>query len=494
MFLFSILVLISLFLFTRLLNLTKLPIFTDEAIYIRWSQIGSRDANWRFISMTDGKQPMYTWIAMVFLKFIDDPLFAGRLVSVLAGAGSMVAIYLVAKELFGSRRVGLIASTLYLLSPFPLMYDRMALYDSLVSMFSLWSLYLAIRLSKSPRLDVALLLGMMLGAGMLNKTSGFISLFLLPLTLTVFDWRQKETLHRLFRWVLFTILAVILSQGMYSVLRLSPFFNMISLKDTVFVWSIAETIQYPFRFVYGNLRGLFDWLIGYFSVPLFLAALAPLFFFWKQTKEKLLLYGWWLVPFLGLAVMGKVLFPRFILFMTMPLLILAATSLHKIIESYGKKVIGVVLLVAILLPSVWTSYFIVTNPMEAPIPDPDRQQYIDDWPSGGGVLEANALFAAELIKGTVSIYTDGTFGLLPYAIEIYHVDNPNAIIKGVWPLPAQMPEDMRKDASDHPTYFILNQVQEPPPGWPLVLLSEYQKGKRKDRKLRLYRVVPYEKT
>ncbi|MCX6792160.1 MAG: hypothetical protein NT149_03940 [Candidatus Gottesmanbacteria bacterium] len=74
-----------LFFVTRLTNLTKLPIFTDEAIYIRWSQIGSRDPNWRFISLVDGKQPLFTWIMMVFLRFIRDPLVAGRLVSVLAG-------------------------------------------------------------------------------------------------------------------------------------------------------------------------------------------------------------------------------------------------------------------------------------------------------------------------------------------------------------------------------------------------------------------------
>ena len=58
----------ALFAATRLTHLATLPIFTDEAIYIRWSQIGMRDANWRFISLTDGKQPMFTWIMMIFLS------------------------------------------------------------------------------------------------------------------------------------------------------------------------------------------------------------------------------------------------------------------------------------------------------------------------------------------------------------------------------------------------------------------------------------------
>ena len=50
---------ILLFFVSRLFNILSLPIFTDEAIYVRWAQIAAQDANWRFISLVDGKQPMY---------------------------------------------------------------------------------------------------------------------------------------------------------------------------------------------------------------------------------------------------------------------------------------------------------------------------------------------------------------------------------------------------------------------------------------------------
>src|SRR6266705_3402180 len=54
----SVVLLVVLFFITRFFNILSLPIFTDEAIYIRWAQIALHDANWRFISLTDGKQPM----------------------------------------------------------------------------------------------------------------------------------------------------------------------------------------------------------------------------------------------------------------------------------------------------------------------------------------------------------------------------------------------------------------------------------------------------
>jgi len=43
----------------RTASLLSMPIFTDESIYLRWAQTALNDASWRFISLTDGKQPMF---------------------------------------------------------------------------------------------------------------------------------------------------------------------------------------------------------------------------------------------------------------------------------------------------------------------------------------------------------------------------------------------------------------------------------------------------
>ena len=67
---------------SRIFNLLKVPIFTDEAIYIRWAQIGLADPAHRYISLTDGKQPLFTWLMYPFLMIFNDPLYAGRFVSV----------------------------------------------------------------------------------------------------------------------------------------------------------------------------------------------------------------------------------------------------------------------------------------------------------------------------------------------------------------------------------------------------------------------------
>src|SRR5438270_5485853 len=97
---------IILYFFLRFYHILSLPIFTDEAIYVRWAQIAKQDANWRFISLTDGKQPMFVWIALILMHLIHDPLLAGRMVSVVAGLATAIGLFFLGKELFRNRWIG----------------------------------------------------------------------------------------------------------------------------------------------------------------------------------------------------------------------------------------------------------------------------------------------------------------------------------------------------------------------------------------------------
>ncbi|OGG01454.1 hypothetical protein A2Z33_02875 [Candidatus Gottesmanbacteria bacterium RBG_16_52_11] len=472
--------------FTRLFNLGLLPIFTDEAIYIRWSQIGSRDAAWRFISLTDGKQPLFTWIMMVFLRLIPgDPLVVGRLVSVFAGFVTLAGLTLLSYELFKSRAAALFTGLIYAVSPYTLMYDRLALYDSLVSALYVGSLYITVRLVRTLRLDNALILGMALGAGVLNKSSGFISIYLLPVPYLLFQGIRPT--RRLFIYALLAALAAVLALVYYSVLRLSPHFHMIGLKNTVFVYTLSDWLSQPFRFFRGNLNGLTDWLIHYMTKPVLAASLLPLAVIWHRWREKTVLFLYFFLPFTGLALMGKVLYPRFILFMSMPLYVLAGVTFAGIFRLVRNRTAAATALILLLLPGITVSYFILTNPRYALIPESDRGQLIDDWPAGGGVRETTDLIRDRAQNGPVAVITDGTFGLLPYAFEIYLVDNPNVEIRGIWPVPETIPADIINLVRIKPTLVILNQRQVAP-SWPMKLIAQYQKGNRVDRTLRVYEV------
>src|SRR3989338_11077668 len=166
-----IIFLIGLYFLTRLINLDKFPIFSDEGIYIRWAKVAWHDASWRFISLTDGKQPLQTWGTIPFLKlFPDNALLAGRLFSVAAGFAGLTGMFILLFFLFG-KRTAVMGSFIYIFTPYFLFYDRLALVDSGVNAGFIWILFFSILLVKSQRLDVALMFGLITGFSLLAKSS-----------------------------------------------------------------------------------------------------------------------------------------------------------------------------------------------------------------------------------------------------------------------------------------------------------------------------------
>jgi len=103
---------------TRLYNIKLLPIFNDEGIYIHWAKVAWHDASWRFISLTDGKQPLQTWGTIPFLKlFPNDALLAGRLFSVATGFVGIMGIFFLLYYLFG-KKTAFIGLFLSIFSPY----------------------------------------------------------------------------------------------------------------------------------------------------------------------------------------------------------------------------------------------------------------------------------------------------------------------------------------------------------------------------------------
>src|SRR3989304_10568257 len=89
----------------RIFRLTLLPIFADEAIYVRWAQVMRAEETLRFLPLSDGKEPLFMWSGIPFLKIFTDPLFAGRFLSVLAGIATIVGVFVSSKLLFKSKKI-----------------------------------------------------------------------------------------------------------------------------------------------------------------------------------------------------------------------------------------------------------------------------------------------------------------------------------------------------------------------------------------------------
>jgi 4-amino-4-deoxy-L-arabinose transferase-like glycosyltransferase len=492
----AISLLIILYFSTRLYNILALPIFTDEAIYIRWSQIALNDAAWRFISLTDGKQPLFIWLAMSLMRFIQDPLLAGRMVSVLAGAGSALAIFLITREIFKNQITAFLACFIYILFPFALVYDRLALYDSLTAMFILWALYFEIVLVRLLRLDLAIILGMIIGAGMLTKSSAQFTLILLPFSLLLFDFKNKKIKHRLFLWALYAGLSAILANLIYLILRLSPFFYIIDQKNHVFIYTFGEWIKNPALSLLNNLSAFESWIIEYTTIPFIALAIAVFFIPSKFTKEKIYLYFWFLIPLISTAFFGRLVYPRFLLFMVLPLIILVAHSLTFFINKAKNIKVKIIIITLFISMFVLNDFFIINDFKNARIPSADKEQFLTGWPSGVGVKETVKFLTDEAKDKKIFIGTQGTFGLMPYALEIYLSKNPNIQIKGYWPIGDKPPKDVLSKARAIPVYFVFyqecpncKQTGSAPESWPVTEIFKIEKND-KGNFYTLYKINP----
>jgi hypothetical protein len=258
--------------FSRLFALTKIPVFADEAIYIRWSQIIRSVETLRFIPLTDGKQPLYMWALSVVIDKFSDPLFTGRLISVIAGFFALIGLFLLTKYI-ANYRTALFASFLYIVLPFTFFFDRLALPDNMLSMFGIWCLYLSLVVAKTKRLDFTLILGIILGLAWLTKSPAiyFIVLFLITYFLINF---KKIKLYDIY----LIAIPLFISFCIYNILRLGPQFHMIALRNKDYIHPLVEVLKHPLDPLKPHLIDYFNLIFFYISIPIlfaFFANVAP---------------------------------------------------------------------------------------------------------------------------------------------------------------------------------------------------------------------------
>lgn len=515
------------FLITRLTNLTLLPIFTDEAIYIRWSEIAwsARQIDGAkslvFIPLSDGKQPLYMWLGGLFMQFTSDHLWAGRLPAVLSGLGALIGIWLVAYELFKNKKIAWISSAIYFILPYTLLYDRMALADSMLTMWGIWAMYLSLVLLRTRKLKVAIALGIVYGLGLLTKSPALFYWSLAPLTLLF--WRDKdanlkisdyffwkwneEEKRKLYRWVGLFVLAVLIGQAIMNIQRVSGMYHRIGEKNFEFLLTWEQFLAHPFERFYGNLYGMSIWLIGYLTIPLVICTAIGLFKgLIKLDKRILYLFVFVIAPWFSSAAMAKVLYPRYLLFFTPPILLIMAYGIHELLsqtekfrlaKTYQHVLTGLILTV-LFAQSLAFSYNILFNPPQAPFPLQDKMQYVEDWPSGYGFEEIYQIVRnAYDEKGKLAIGTEGTFGLMPAAFEIKFYDEiyrkkvgDNLFIVGQWPMEV-IPQRLVELAVDRPAYFLIyqNERDDIEERFPLELVKKIEKPGGKTS-MRLYKIIP----
>ena len=448
----------------RLYNLNSLPIFVDEAIYVRWAQVMRAEQTLRFLPLSDGKQPLFMWSIIPFLKIFSDPLFAGRFLSVLTGIGTLVGIFVSSFYLFRSKKVALIASFIYAISPFSVFFDRMALVDSMLTMFGVWTFFFGVLTARTLRLDFAMLAGFALGGAMLTKSPALFFAILLPTTWILSDWPKtkalisKKRIVHLIKLALLFLVTFLIGYGLFNILRLGPEFHMIALRNKDYVYPLGHLLQRPLDPILPFLDRILEyfWILGP-SVLVVFIALGFLFNIKKRPKEIILLAVWAMLPIVVISEFSKTMTTRYIYFTAPFLMILGALIFFW--RGKWEKLLTVGLIVFIF-HSFTINRLILTDVENAPLPRSERSGYLEEWTAGTGIKEVAEFLREEKTrepdKGMV-VGTEGFFGTLPDGLQIYLNDLTDVIVIGVGVIMTELhPSLIESKQAGNKTYLVVN--------------------------------------
>lgn len=474
-----IILILFLFFLTRFVNLDKFPIFSDEGIYIRWAKVARSDATWRFISLTDGKQPLQTWGTIPFLKFFpDNALLAGRLFGVAGGLISLIGFFILAFYLFG-KPAALIGSFLYIVTPYFLFYERLALVDSWVNAGFIWIFLFIIWLVKERRLSTSLILGLAGGMFLLAKSSVRIFLMLGILApILVFRKDIKKLIRESINFYVLLGLAATVALVIYNVQRLSPFMHYVAQKNLTFVMSFSEFLKTPFQYFFYNLKNtpLFIlWEMGFVIGVIGLIGLIELI----RRNEKLGIYFllWIVLPLTAIIFFTKVLFPRYLIFFASILLLLCSFYLSRIKINKLKTVFFLL----IFLSVSYFDYTIVFDYKNIPFPPVDRGQYIEGWPAGWGIKETMEFAREKAKEKPVIIIAEGNFGMAYDVLDVFLKPDDRITLKGYWPLNKETLEEHQPLLKDNNIYIFFSHREDFREVWPMKLVRKIEKpGNKSD--------------
>lgn len=466
--------LIVFFFLTRIIFLDKLPIFSDEGIYIHWARVAWHDASWRFISLTDGRQPLQTWGTIPFLKlFPQNLLFGGRMFSVATGFVSLAGIFSLLFYLF-NKKTAFWGVFLYVFTPFFLFYDRIALADSAVNAGFIWILFFSVLVVRTLRLDFALFFGLTAGMAMLTKSS--VRMFIMLSSVApILIWNKKSgknVVSKTINYFILFVLVFAIAMVLYNIQRLSPFMHYIEQKNNTFVMPFAEFIKAPFAVLLPNLKLIpyyvfseMGWLTGFLGIA------GLIFLLVRDFNLGLYLSIWLIAPYFAIAGFSRVIFPRYLIFLATLLTIFSAYLLSNL----KSKLLKLIFLIIFLLIYGFFAYGFYFRPSLILFPEIDKGQYIEGETAGWGAREMMEFARVKSKEKQVVILAEGDFGLIGDVLNVFLRDDDKISIRGFWPLDEKVLFDNQIELKENLVYVVFSQRKEFPTNWPIKLIKKYDK-------------------
>ncbi len=479
-----------LYFLTHLPSLTQLPVFSDEAIYIRWAQLIISDwQQYLFFPLNDGKTPLYIWMLVPLVRVMHDPLWAGRLLSVLGGYLQMIVVVQILKQLKVNRIGQLVGALIVVLAPFWFFHHRMVLMDGWLTVWISLAVLSVLKIVAATNVRRKFL---WIGLGAVSVWAGLMTKipFVLAFpSLVILPFKDHCSLRKYWSKTIPIWLSLLLGSLLFLTLAASPVFPQLFSRGGDFLMPVGEVISGRWHETIPSIPTYIGYFFSYAGWGVVVLAAIGVWLPRNRRATAVLLLCFVLFS-LPIWVLGRVVYPRY-LFPAMLFLTLAAGtgagslwqwSLEKIHTSARQFAIRLLLLLLVTQLLVSSTTFIVPSlffPDSTPFVSADQGQYLTAWSSGHGLVEVYG-YLQELDQqqtiGTIRVATEGSFGSLPDGLLLYNFRQPLAHvwIEGIGYPVDRIPESFYLKSEPEDTVLLV--VNSDRLSWnldPKYLLREY---------------------
>jgi 4-amino-4-deoxy-L-arabinose transferase-like glycosyltransferase len=402
-----LLVILLLALLLRLQELTRLPIFHDEALYLHWAQQTAKKHDLGIALGEVSVSTFQVWLLAGLYNLAPSALWLGRFVSATAGFLTTTLCYAIARQIYARKDVAAVAALLYALLPLAVFHDRLAQNDGLLTLFLAIFLWQSISWVRHGGILGAIILIVSFGLAFLTKRSAALWIPVPILAVIILGNRARLktlSLHLLGLMTGFLLIAgLVVWLARNSVSQIAQQTLFLRPNDLLSLWYTNTTLvgEWFYRYLTGG--GIWVLLVSLINAA------------WRRERHTLLLAIIAVLPTTIFTAISVRWYPRYLAPISVPVVLLMAEGI-VLLNNWGaelcvrlvksKRVSALLVGIvgsAVLLPMMLFAGSLATDPTTVALPAIDRWQYVSGWPAGYGLPEA-AAYLASIATPTTPIY------------------------------------------------------------------------------------------
>lgn len=404
----------ALFLCLRIVLAFRLPIFNDESIYMRWGAGFLQDPSHWWAWTLDGKQPAVAITFGIFQMLPFDPLISMRLASILWSCVTFFSLYLLSSSdllrgsvlsstndsrLRGNDKLSIYALLLLTFCPYLILFDTLAMSESVITALFSVLLFLALSLIHRPKVWKGLAIGIFVAVGWWYKTTILLAIPLIFLTLIrtrtkwISQWKKTGTGLALGWFVGFSMITPVLFNPNLEYGTTMSYIPRVLTLQQVLAFPVGQWLV--------NWSAILQWCIGYGAGVLFLLWVVALWRFRKNPRTQIIAV-WILIPLAFEAFLVPSLAGRLIAMIIPPMIISVADYFSRIQKTIALYCMIPVIVSGVIVSSMPNTFFSLLTPL--PAAKADFSQYVAGWTSGYGVKEAIGRVRQENMRSPVVVF------------------------------------------------------------------------------------------